>query len=94
MKTLEAMNLMSKFTSRFDPSVKEHVEWLKLCTDHSEEATPELARTWAENPWGIGVSTPEEFLQTAEIYFVLMAKYAKAVFKNAAYTLPPQPQET
>ena len=93
MSTLKAMNLMTKFTSRFDPSVKEHVEWLKLCTDHSEQPSPEIARTWTENPWGIGVSSPEEFLQTAEIYFVLMAKYSKAVFKNEAYILPPPVEE-
>jgi len=86
--------MMSKFTSKFDPSVREHVEWLKKCTSHSEEPTTELVRTWSQNPWGIGVSKPEQFLQTAEIYFVLMAKYAKAVFKNSAYIPPPPPPES
>jgi len=88
------MNLMSKFTTQFDPSMKEHVDWLQLCTTHSEEPTPELARTWSNNPWNIGLSKPEQFFETAEIYFVLMAKYAKAVFKNSAYIPAPPPPES
>ena len=88
------MTLLSEFSKAFDPSNKEHVEWLVKCTSKSEDISPDLLQQWKDNPFGIAIKDSKDFLETAEIYFFVMSKYAKAVFKNEAYIPPAQPQET
>lgn len=79
------MTLIRDFVSHFDPSEENHVRWLATLTAESESPGPALARVWDSNPWGIRIEGFKQMQETAEIHFVLMGKYAAAVFKNEAY---------
>jgi len=87
------MTLIRDFVSKFDASNKIHVQWLALLTKESASPGPGLVKAWSENPLGINVDGFAQMQETAEIHFVMMAKYASAVFSSEAYIPPPPIQE-
>lgn len=64
----------------FDPTKKEHVEWLKSVVDASN--TDKL-KVMIDNP----MKKRFEHLEMVQVLFALSMKYTQAVFKKTAYIL-------
>ncbi len=75
---------MDKIFKEFDPSRKDHVEWLKLI--HKTAKNMEKARldvVFDNNPFSVKIKP----IDIPEIQFVLDAKYTDAIFEKNAYIL-------
>ena len=75
---------MDRIIRNFDPSLPEHVEWLKIIHD----AAKKMDVTWIDkvsngNPFGVKIKS----VDIPEIQFVLDAKYVDAIFEKKAYIL-------
>lgn len=65
---------------KFDPTIEEHVLWLKLLCETSQNNITEVGNVWKHNPFGIAIEgRMEELAESAKSYFFLMAKYAKYI---------------
>ena len=75
---------MDKVFKEFDPSLPEHVVWLKIIHD----AAKNMDSGWIEkvsngNPFGVKIKP----MDIPEVQFVLDAKYVDAIFEKKAYIL-------
>ena len=82
------MTLIHDFSIKFDVLCETHIQWLADLTKESESPGPGLVNVWNANPMGVKVEGFKQMQETAEIHFLLLAKYATAIFKNGAYILP------
>ena len=76
---------MGSLSLKFDPTKKEHAEWLKRAGDSFKKSMREKHNFMADvnnNP-----VTDEEFKAQdwAQLHFVLAMKYTDAVFNGTAY---------
>ena len=76
---------MSSFSFKFDPTKKEHVEWLKAAGDSFKKSMREkndFMKVVNENPISDDKINPQDW---AQLHFVLAVKYTDAVFDGTAY---------
>jgi arsenate reductase-like glutaredoxin family protein len=76
---------MSSFSFKFDPTKKEHVEWLKAAGDSFKKSMREkndFMKVVNENPISDDKINPQDW---AQLHFVLAMKYTDAVFDGTAY---------
>jgi len=76
---------MSSFSFKFDPTKKEHVEWLKAAGDSFKKSMREkndFMKVVNENPISDEKINPQDW---AQLHFVLAMKYTDAVFDGTAY---------
>jgi len=76
---------MSSFSFKFDPTKKEHVEWLKAAGDSFKKSMREkndFMKAVNENPISDEKINPQDW---AQLHFVLAMKYTDAVFDGTAY---------
>lgn len=76
---------MSSFSFKFDPTKKEHVEWLKAAGDSFKKSMREkndFMKVVNENPVSDEKINPQDW---AQIHFVLAMKYTDAVFDGTAH---------
>jgi hypothetical protein len=82
-------SITARFLKAFNPSVKEHVVWLKKITDDAQtrgdpSAAQNIVAEMNTNPMGVKMTTMEA-LDWPHVHFVLCASYAKAVFQCRAW---------
>jgi hypothetical protein len=78
-----------RFLKAFDPSVKDHVAWLKKVTDSAEAladaSKPQyIISQMKENPMNVTFSHSEA-LDWPHVHFCLCAAYTRAVFNLKAW---------
>jgi arsenate reductase-like glutaredoxin family protein len=76
---------MSSFSFKFDPTKKEHVEWLKAAGDSFKKSMREkndFMKVVNENPISDEKINPQDW---AQLHFVLAMKYTDAVFDGTAH---------
>ena len=76
---------MSSISFKFDPTKKEHVEWLKAAGDSFKKSMREkndFMKVVNENPISDEKINPQDW---AQLHFVLAMKYTDAVFDGTAY---------
>ena len=76
---------MSSFSFKFDPTKKDHVEWLKAAGDSFKKSMREkndFMKVVNENPISDEKINPQDWTQ---LHFVLAMKYTDAVFDGTAY---------
>jgi arsenate reductase-like glutaredoxin family protein len=76
---------MSSFSFKFDPTKKEHVEWLKAAGDSFKKSMREkndFMKVVNENPVSDEKINPQDW---AQLHFVLAMKYTDAVFDGTAH---------
>ena len=75
---------MNKIINEFDPTRKNHVEWLRLVHQSAKKLEDvRLDVVVDNNPFGIKIKP----IDIPEIQFVLDAKYTDAIFEKKAYIL-------
>jgi arsenate reductase-like glutaredoxin family protein len=76
---------MSSFSFKFDPTKKDHVEWLKAAGDSFKKSMREkndFMKVVNENPISDEKINPQDW---AQLHFVLAMKYTDAVFDGTAH---------
>jgi arsenate reductase-like glutaredoxin family protein len=76
---------MSSLSFKFDPTKKEHVEWLKAAGDSFKKSMREkydFMKVVNENPISDEKINPQDW---AQLHFVLAMKYTDAVFDGTAH---------
>jgi arsenate reductase-like glutaredoxin family protein len=76
---------MSSISFKFDPTKKEHVEWLKAAGDSFKKSMREkndFMKVVNENPISDEKINPQDW---AQLHFVLAMKYTDAVFDGTAH---------
>lgn len=75
---------MNTIVQNFDPSMKEHVEWLYLIHKSAKNIeNVRLDTIFDNNPFGVKVKP----IDIPEIQFIMDAKYTDAIFEKKAYIL-------
>lgn len=67
------------FVKKFDPSQKEHIDWLK---EMVVTEAKDYLRVLRNNPLGIDSVSDEDVFHWAQIYMCLCSKYVKYTFTN------------
>jgi len=77
------------FVKHFDPTKKEHVEWLQKvdiamskASNQEKYGGVDFMKIVNDNPFGIKVTNPMEW---AESHFQLCMKFTQAVFRGVAH---------
>tara|TARA_B100000405_G_scaffold85032_1_gene58884 strand:- start:217 stop:480 length:264 start_codon:yes stop_codon:yes gene_type:complete len=77
------------FVKQFDPTKKEHVEWLQKidvsmskATNQEKYGSVDFMKIVNDNPFGIKMTNPMEW---AESHFQLCMKFTQAVFRGVAH---------
>lgn len=76
---------MGSLALKFDPSKKEHAEWLKRAGDSFKQSMRgkcDFMKVVNDNPITDDVIAPQEW---AQLHFVLAMKYTDAVFDGTAH---------
>jgi arsenate reductase-like glutaredoxin family protein len=76
---------MGSISLKFDPTKKEHVEWLKAASDSFKKSIREkndFMKVVNENPVSDEKINPQDW---AQLHFVLALKYTDAVFDGTAH---------
>ena len=76
---------MGSLALKFDPSKKEHAEWLKQAGDSFKKSMREkhdFMKDVNDNPISDEKIKPQDL---AQLHFVLAMKYTDAVFDGSAY---------
>lgn len=76
---------MGTLALKFDPSKKEHAEWLKQAGDSFKKSMREkhdFMKDVNDNPISDEKIKPQDW---AQLHFVLAMKYTDAVFDGSAY---------
>jgi arsenate reductase-like glutaredoxin family protein len=76
---------MSSLSFKFDPTKKDHVEWLKAAGDSFKKSMREkndFMKVVNENPISDEKINPQDW---AQLHFVLAMKYTDAVFDGTAH---------
>ena len=76
---------MSSISFKFDPTKKDHVEWLKAAGDSFKKSMREkndFMKVVNENPISDEKINPQDW---AQLHFVLAMKYTDAVFDGTAH---------
>jgi len=77
------------FVKQFDPTKKEHVEWLQeidvsmsKASNQEKYGSVDFMKIVNDNPFGIKMSNPMEW---AESHFQLCMKFTQAVLRGVAF---------
>ena len=77
------------FVKQFDPTKKEHVEWLQKidismskASNQEKYGSVDFMKIVNDNPFGIKMTNPMEW---AESHFQLCMKFTQAVFRGVAF---------